>query len=120
MSEPNVISIEQRDAILLAEVRCDRLDEESTLMMSTKVSEAAEKARDLPVVLDLSTVRFIPSLSLGALVKLLQEFKQRDQRFMLVGVQPPVRSALTVTRLDRLFEIYENVDEALAHLGERS
>ena len=40
-----------------------------------------------------------------------------DQRLMLAGLQPPVREALSITRLDRLFEIHDDVDSALTRLG---
>ena len=43
----------------------------------------------------------------------LTEFKQTGQRFMLVGIQPSVREVLAITRLDKVFEIYETVDGAL-------
>jgi anti-sigma B factor antagonist len=117
MSEQEVISIEPHEQLIWARIQHAQMDEELTSRMQKQVSEAAEKSRNLPVALDLSKVEFFPSLSLGALVNIMSELKKHQQRFVLIGIQPPIRGALAVTRLDKLFEIYEDADEALAHLG---
>jgi anti-sigma B factor antagonist len=116
MSDQDVINIEQRSGVLLASIACERMDEDLTNQMQTEVYAAAAQTRRLPLVLDLSRVEFFPSLSLGALVKILGEFKKHGQRLILVGLQPSLRSALAVTRLDKLFEIYDTVDEATKQL----
>jgi len=120
MSDEKVVTIELQEEILLAVVECDRMEEEHTQVMQSEVSEAAGRSRQLPVVLDLSKVEFVPSLSLGALVNLLREFKQHKQRFILAGIRPNVRGTLAVTRLDKLFEIVNSVDEALAQVRKSS
>ena len=82
--------------------------------MRAEVLAGAEQARDLPVVLDLSNVGFFPSVSLGAVVVLLNTLKKAGQKLILVGLQPPVREALAITRLDKLFEIRDDVEEVVA------
>lgn len=116
MSDQQVVTLTQQDDLVLAEVVCTRLDENLTGELQTEIYAAAAQARRLPVVLDLSRVEFFPSLSLGALVKMLGEFKRNGQRFILVGLQPSVRGALAVTRLDKLFEIYDNIGAARKQL----
>lgn len=116
MSEQPVITLEPHNEIILTSVQCERLDGELTAELQTEVSIAAQVNTRLPVVLDMSKVEFFPSLSLGILVKLLGEFKKRGQRFILVGIQQPIRGALALTRLDKLFEIYDTVDEALVRI----
>ena len=115
MEQP-ILSIEGHDEIVLAAVQCARLDEDLTRRMQEEVAAAASRVEGLPVVLDMSAVEFIPSLSLGALVKLLMDFKEKGRRFILAGVQPPIRGALAVTRLDKVFEMYNTVDEALSRI----
>ena len=116
MSEQEVISIQPHEEVIWAKIMHAQMDEELTTKMQQQVNEAAEKSRKLPVALDLSEVEFFPSLSLGALVTIMSELKKHQQRLVLVGIQPPIRGALAVTRLDKLFEIYEDVDEAIADL----
>lgn len=116
MSENEVLQVHPHDEIVWTEVRCAEMDENLTRKMQEELLEAAAKVRELPVVLDVSKVTFLPSLSIGALVSFLTEFKQAGRRFLLVGLQPPVREVLAVTRLDKIFEIYDGVDDALEQI----
>ena len=112
MSELKQIEITNQDKFILAKLQCDKLDEQYTSDMQKKVQEAADQAPNLAVVLDMSEVQFLPSLSLGALVTLMQNSKKRQQRFILVNIQPEVRQTLAICRLDKLFEIYDTVETA--------
>lgn len=72
-------------------------------------------AEEIPrVVLDLTDVGFLGSAGLGVIV--LAHIKARTFRgeFRLVSPRPKVMRALDVTRLTKLFTIYDSVDAALA------
>ena len=112
MSELKQIELTKLETFLLAKPQCTELDEQHTSDMQKKVQEAAEQAPELAIILDLSEVHYLPSLSIGALVSVFQNSKQRQQRFILVGLQPEVRQTLAVCRLDKLFEIYDTVETA--------
>jgi anti-anti-sigma factor len=116
MSQVNPIQITVSDKMILAVLQCTQLDEEHIQDMQTKVTAAAAQAKHLPVVLDMSQVTFVPSLSLGALVTLLKICKQNNQRFMLTGLQAVVRQVMTACRLDRLFEIYDTLNDVKLRL----
>ena len=112
MSELKQIEMTKLETFILAKLRCTELDEQHTSDMQKKVQEAAEQAPELAVILDMSEVGFVPSLSLGALVTLLQKSKHRQQRFILVSLEPEVRQMLALCRLDKLFEIYDTIETA--------
>ena len=118
MPELTPIELANQGAYVLATLQCAELDEPHASDMQQKIQAATEQAPDLAVVLDMSQVRFVPSLSLGALVTLLQHAKQKQQRFILVGLQPEVRQSLAVCRLDKLFEIYDTLEIASQRLQE--
>ena len=115
MSE-TVVTFEPHDEIVHGVIQVNRLEEESSAEMQTAVMEAAAEDRARPVVLDLSQLEFVPSLALGAIVRAYSDCKKHGQRFIVVGPQPSVRSALAVTRLDKLLVIHDNVNEALAKI----
>jgi anti-anti-sigma factor len=112
MSELKQIELTNLETFLLARPQCRELDEEHTSDMQEKIQEAAKQSPELAIILDMSGVSFLPSLSLGALVSLMQDAKQRQQHFILVGLQPDVRQTLALCRLDKLFEIYDTVETA--------
>ncbi len=116
MSDQQVTSIDRQDEVVVAAVQQAEMDEQATGKMKAEVLAGAEQAPGLPVVLDLSKVSFFPSLALGAIVVLLNTLKKKGQKLILVGLQPPVREALAMTRLDKLFEIRDDLESVLAHL----
>jgi anti-anti-sigma factor len=111
MAELKTAEILTQEGFILARLQCAELDEPHARDMQEQITAASEQAAGLPVVLDLSPVRFVPSLSVGALVALLQKLKQRGQRLVLVGLQPPVRETLAICRLTKLFEIHDTLQE---------
>jgi anti-sigma B factor antagonist len=112
MSELKEMELTKLEMFLLARPRCAELDEQHTSDMQKKIQEAAEQAPELPIVLDMSEVHLLPSLSICALVCLLQNARQKQQRFILIGLQSEVRQTFAICRLDKLFEIYDTVETA--------
>lgn len=120
MSQAKEILIKPHEEIVWVALECERMEDEHASAMQTEVAAAAENAPGLPVVLDMSKVRMLPSMSIGALVALWQKLKESGQRFMLAGLQPEVRRTLTTCRLDKVFEICDGVDEALSRVRQSS
>ncbi|MEG5160610.1 STAS domain-containing protein [Microcoleus sp. AT3-A2] len=62
------------------------------------------------VLVDLAEVKFIDSAGLMALVSGLKQAKKMGRRFSLCSVSPGIKMILELSQLDRVFEIFENVD----------
>ncbi|MEG4582442.1 STAS domain-containing protein [Microcoleus sp. MON1_C5] len=62
------------------------------------------------VLVDLGAVTFIDSAGLMALVSGLKQAKKMGRSFSLCSVSPGIRMVLELSQLDRVFEIFENVD----------
>ena len=105
--------VERTDDVVVIRVQVKDLDEAHTKAVHAEVNAAAAESPALPFILDLSSVKFLPSLTLGAMVRLGQSFRARNQRLVLVGLQPTIRQVLTITKLDRMFEIQDDVPTAL-------
>jgi anti-anti-sigma factor len=113
MPDQTATVIERHPNVVVVRVQADRLDETNLAAVRAEALAAASEASQLPVALDLGNVGFVPSLSLGGLVQLLQALKVQGQRLVLTNLQPPVRQTITVTRLDRLFEIQDDLSGLL-------
>ena len=70
-------------------------------------------ADDGDVILDLSTVSFIDSSGLGAVVAAYKGLGQ-GRHMALAGLQPAVEKVMTLTRMNTVFAIYPSVEGALA------
>lgn len=66
------------------------------------------------VVLNLSDVRYIDSSGVASLVESLKASRDIGSRFILFGLRGPAREVLQLTRLLKVFEIYDTEVEALA------
>lgn len=66
------------------------------------------------IVIDLSNATYIDSAGLAALILAAQTVEAYGGRFLLAGVDETMRSIFETSRLDRIFEIFSDVDAALA------
>jgi len=66
------------------------------------------------LVIDLQGVKFVDSSGLGAMVSGFKNASSRNGSLKLSGLQLQVKSMFELTRLHRVFEIFPDVDEALA------
>lgn len=65
------------------------------------------------IVLDLSNVTFVDSSGLGAIVASMKQLGGR-RRLDLAGLTPDVKKVFHLTRMDSVFDIYDDLDSALA------
>lgn len=65
------------------------------------------------MILDFANVAFIDSSCLGALVSLTKSLREDRGDIKLVNLSEEVQSIFQITRLDRIFEIFEATDEAV-------
>ncbi len=66
------------------------------------------------VVMNLSKVRYIDSSGVASLVEGLKASREAGSRFILIGLSTSAREVLQLSRLLKIFEIYDNEEEALA------
>ena len=93
------------------------LEGDIDLHVSPVVTEALNamiKQKPERIVIDLSRATYIDSAGVAALILARQEVKAYGGRFFLSGVQETIRSILEISRLDRIFWIFPDVDAALA------
>lgn len=66
------------------------------------------------VVMNLSKVRYIDSSGVASLVEGLKASRDVGSRFILFGLSPSAREVLQLSRLLKIFEVYDNEEQALA------
>ncbi|MDX8379299.1 MAG: STAS domain-containing protein [Gallionella sp.] len=91
-----------------------RLDAESVPHFKLNMLELIEKGHK-NIVLDLSTVGFMDSRGLGAIVS-IYKLIGKDGNFVLSSLQDSVAVLFKLTRMDKVFPIYSNTTEAAATL----
>jgi anti-sigma B factor antagonist len=108
-----MVNILDRGAVVLIEVKEERLDAHNSGNLKTEMLSLFEDGKH-NLVIDLKDVRFVDSSGLGSLVSGFKNASARNGNLKLCGLQPQVKSMFELTRLHRVFEIFATADEALA------
>jgi anti-sigma B factor antagonist len=109
----NIVA-EKKNGKTLLSLNEERLDAHNSGELKDYLQRLLESGTNVLIV-DLSRVRFIDSSGLGALLSGYKNANLRQGSLVLAGLQSRVQSMFELTRLHRVFDIYPNLQEALAH-----
>jgi anti-sigma B factor antagonist len=89
---------------------------EVDLYSSTQLREALVKELNsevASVLINMTSISYVDSSGIATLLEGLQLSKKTQKRFGLYGLQKNARSVLRLARLDTIFTIWENEQEAV-------
>ena len=115
----SMVSADRQEQTWVVSFIHGELDALVSQQLAEELQSLADKVGGEPVVLDMARVSFLQSEALGALVAFRNQLKDRGATVAVAGPTPPIRRALHITRLDVIFDVYPNLDEALANLRAR-
>jgi anti-sigma B factor antagonist len=107
------IATRQTEGRVILDVSGDIDLANSPAMRKMLLGEIKEK-RTPKVLLNLMSVRYIDSSGIASLVEGLKASRDLGSRLILYGLSPAVREVMELSRLQRIFEIYDNEEQALA------
>jgi len=93
----------------------DRLDARIATDFKEQMTELIASGHT-KIVLDLSKVEFIDSSGLGAIVSGLKRMGGRGE-LVVCGLQETTMTLFRLTRMDRVFQVFENERQAVSALG---
>ncbi len=106
---------ELRGDIVIVKLKGDMMGEPDTADFRDKIQELLEKGMK-KIILDLSGVKWMNSLGLGALISAFTSVKNNDGTMVITNVTKKVESLFMITQLIKVFKHYDTVDEAIAAL----
>lgn len=106
------VQASQKDGVVILDI-----SGEINLSTSPNLKKAFEKEQGKKVVVDLVKVGYIDSSGLATLVEMLKKTKSQGGKLGLAGVSDKVKSLFEITKLDKLFGIFPNRDEALRYVN---
>lgn len=110
----NIVHIADRNGVKLVRFRV------AAIRTETEVEAMGQSLLDLAtepgtrVVLSFLGVEHLTSLVLGKLIHVHRQLAEAGGELRLADIDPRIYEVFTITRLDRLFKIYEREDEAVA------
>jgi len=93
-----------------------RIDGEIDINSSPDIKKAFDKliSKKTPkIVINLSRVSYVDSSGLATLVEILKNMRTYGGRMRITNLSSKVRSLFEITKLDRLFEILPEEEEAV-------
>jgi anti-sigma B factor antagonist len=105
------LAVEKVGDVAVVLVRGDYLDASVTERFRGDMAPIIEA--NPRIVLDLSPLEFLDSAGLGALLSCLRRLCAADGDLKLCGLTPAVRDVFEMSRMHRIFDIFDTRDEAL-------
>ncbi|MBX3026120.1 STAS domain-containing protein [bacterium] len=100
--------------VLVARTSESRVDARIAGEFKQQLLAAVDSGHGL-IALDLSSVDFIDSSGLGAIVSALKHLGDRGD-LVIVGAKPAVHNLFRLTRMDKVFRMYGGEADAIAAL----
>jgi anti-sigma B factor antagonist len=66
------------------------------------------------MLLDFTNVEYLSSAALGKLITLHKRVREKKGQLRFCAIKPKIYDVFRITKLDKIFEIYENQEKALA------
>ncbi len=107
------ISSRRHDKVTIFDLSGD-IDCANSRQLRESVLRELQENRTSHVIVNLSAVRYIDSSGIASLVEALKASRNLGVRFILFGLSTPAREVLQLSRLIKVFEIYETEDQAAA------
>jgi anti-sigma B factor antagonist len=85
----------------------------NTSVQLRKVFDGFIKNNEKKVLVEFSSVNYVDSSGLATLIEMFQRMKKIGGHLRFSGMSQKVRNAFEITKLHKLFEIFENREAAL-------
>ena len=108
-----LISARRQDSGTIFDVSGD-IDFANSRQLRQWVLQEIRESHVARVVVNLSQVGYIDSSGVASLIEGLKASRDIGSRFILFGLSTSAREVLQLSRLIKVFEIYDNEEQALA------
>jgi len=105
------LTLEKRGEVAVVTPRVEHLDASNAEDFKRDMTPVLEANRK--ILLNMSPLTFLDSAGLGALLSCLRRLSSAGGDMKLSGVSKPVRSVFQITRMHRIFDIFDTPEEAL-------
>ncbi|MCX7087994.1 MAG: STAS domain-containing protein [Methylococcales bacterium] len=105
------LNLEKINGFSVLSIENERIDAHNSGELKAHLLQMIEQG-ETQIIVQLQQVRFIDSSGLGALLSGNKQVLAKSGRLILVNIQPQVLSMFELTRLNRVFEIYADLNEA--------
>ena len=103
------IGVEYTENATIATLKDEQiLDEAEVQALSNSLMPLVEEADGINLVIDFGNVKFLTSAVLGLLIRVSKKIYESGGHLKLCGINPKILEIFKITRLDRIFDIYDD------------
>ncbi|MHC4570635.1 MAG: STAS domain-containing protein [Planctomycetota bacterium] len=111
------ISVEYAENATIATFTDENILEEKDIQaLQESLMSVIEQAEQLNLILDFSNVRFLSSSVLGLLIRISKKVYERDGQLKLCNINSKIHEIFKITRLNKIFDIYKDLEGAVESL----
>lgn len=107
------LNLETINGFNVLTIKEERIDAHNSAELKDYLLHMIENGK-IRILIQLGDVRFIDSSGLGALLSGNKHVAVKSGKLALINIQKQVLSMFELTRLNRVFEIYADLNEALS------
>ena len=113
------ISVEYTDNATVVTFVDEKILEEMDIQaLKESIMSVIEEGGKINLVLDFCNVRFLSSAVLGLLMRISKKVYEQEGQLKLCNISPRLYEIFKITRLNKIFDIYDNVEGAIQSLSD--
>ena len=108
-----VVTRELGDVIHVGFLDRNILEEAYIQQIGEEISHLIEASASPKLLINFANVEHLSSAALGTLITINTRIKKKDGQLRLCNIDPQIYEVFVITKLNKLFQIYDDVDKAL-------
>lgn len=109
------VRVEQIKGVEISTVS-GKIDAYQAIKLKDSLNDVIEKGAK-KIIVDLHEVNFLDSTTLGVLISSLKKVRKKNGQICVTRLQPSVQEVFKLTRLNKVFAIFSENDEAIEFLN---
>jgi anti-sigma B factor antagonist len=104
----------QKDVTQVEFIDRNILDESNIQQIGEEIGDLVEAAPSPKLLISFSNVDHLSSAALGTMITINNRIKGKKGQLRLANIDPQIYEVFKITKLDKLFQIHDTTDAALA------
>ncbi|MHC4441932.1 MAG: STAS domain-containing protein [Planctomycetota bacterium] len=115
--EPRLLIHPIRDVVIVNFTESSILDTLQVEAIGKELYHLVDERNQKKIILDFSNVQFLSSSALGVLITLKHKCEAIKGKVLICSMRKDLMKVFKITKLNRIFDFYEDEEQALASLG---
>ncbi len=90
------------------------LDESNIQQIGDELALIVDEVPTPKILIRFANVEHLSSAALGAMITINNRIKGKEGELRLAEIDPQIREVFKITKLDKIFQIHDDADEALS------